>query len=170
MDSAFKKLRSCPLVHHFIANRWGTMETVTDFIFLGSKITADGDCSHEIKRCLLLGRKAITNLDSILKSRDITCNCLYSQGYGFPSSHVWMWELDHKESWGPKNWYFWTVMLVEMQTDNSHYGEQYGNSFKNWNKTTIWPSNPTTGHTLWGNNNWKRHMYSNVHCSTIYNS
>ena len=48
------------------------METVTDFIFLGSKITADGDCSHEIKRCLLLGRKAMTNLDSILKSRDIT--------------------------------------------------------------------------------------------------
>ena len=53
-----------------MANRWGTMET--DFIFLGSKITADGDCSHEIKRCLLLGRKAMTNLDSILKSRDIT--------------------------------------------------------------------------------------------------
>ena len=49
-----------------------TMEIVTDFIFLGSKITADGDCSHEIKRCLLLGRKAMTNLDSILKSRDIT--------------------------------------------------------------------------------------------------
>ena len=49
-----------------------TMETVTDFVFVGSKITADGDCSHEIKRCLLLGRKAITNLDSILKSRDIT--------------------------------------------------------------------------------------------------
>ena len=49
-----------------------TMETVTDFIFLGSKITADGDCSHEIKRCLLLGRKAMTNLDSILKGRDIT--------------------------------------------------------------------------------------------------
>ena len=51
---------------------WGTMETVTDFIFLGSKITADGDCSHEIKRCLLVGRKVMTNLDSILKSRDIT--------------------------------------------------------------------------------------------------
>ena len=51
---------------------WETMETVTDFIFLGSKLTADGDCSHEIKRCLLLGRKAMTNLDSILKSRDIT--------------------------------------------------------------------------------------------------
>ena len=55
-----------------MANRWGTMETVTAFLFLGSKITADGDCSHEIKRCLLLGRKAMTNLDSILKTRDIT--------------------------------------------------------------------------------------------------
>ena len=55
-----------------MANRWETMETVTDFIFGGSKITADGDCSHEIKRCLLLGRKVVTNLDSILKSRDTT--------------------------------------------------------------------------------------------------
>ena len=58
--------------HHFMANRWGTMETVRDFIFLGSKITADGDSSHEIKRHLLLGRKVMTHLDSILKSRDIT--------------------------------------------------------------------------------------------------
>ena len=57
--------------HHFMTNRWETMETGKDFIFLGSKITADGDCSHEIKRCLLLGRKAVTNLNSILKSRDI---------------------------------------------------------------------------------------------------
>ena len=55
-----------------MANRWGNNETVTDFIFLGSKITADGECSHEIKRSLLLGGKAMTNLDSILKSRDIT--------------------------------------------------------------------------------------------------
>ena len=53
-------------------NKWGNNETVTDFIFLGSKITAESDCSHEIKRCLLLGRKAMTNLDSILKSRDLT--------------------------------------------------------------------------------------------------
>ena len=59
------------LSHHFMASRWGTMETVTDFIFLGSKITVDGDCSHKIKRHLLLGRKAMTILDSI-KSRDIT--------------------------------------------------------------------------------------------------
>ena len=65
-----------------------TMETVSDFIFLGSKITADGDCSHEIKRRLLLGRKAMTNLDSILKSRDIKGPP--SQSYGFSSSHVWM--------------------------------------------------------------------------------
>ena len=62
--------------------------TGTDFIFLGSKITADSDCSHEIKRCLLLGRKAMTNRDSVLKSRDITAGKgLYSQSYGFSSSH-----------------------------------------------------------------------------------
>ena len=66
-----------------------TMETVTDFIFLGSKITADGDCSHEIKRRLLLGRKAMTKLDSILKSRDIIRGPS-SQSYGFSSSDVWM--------------------------------------------------------------------------------
>ena len=58
--------------HHFMGNRWETVETVSDFIFWGSKITADGDCSHEIKRHLLLGRKVMTNLDSIFKSRDIT--------------------------------------------------------------------------------------------------
>ena len=57
--------------HHFVANRWETMHTVTDFIFLGSKITVEGDCNHEIKRHLLLGRKAMTNLDKILKGRDI---------------------------------------------------------------------------------------------------
>ena len=77
------------------------METVTNFIFGGSKITADDDSRHEIKRCLLLGRKAKTNLDSIFKSRDITLPtkvCLSSQGYGFSRSHVWMWELDCEES------------------------------------------------------------------------
>ena len=67
-----------------------TIETVTDFIFLGSKITADGDYSQEIKRRLLLGRKAMTNLDSILKRKDITNKSLSSQSYGFSSSHVWM--------------------------------------------------------------------------------
>ena len=90
-----------------------TMEMVTDFIFLGSKITADGDCSHEIKRHLLLGRKVMTNLDSIWKSRDITLPvkvCLV-KAMVFFSSHVWMWELDYKESWALKNRCFWTVVL-----------------------------------------------------------
>ena len=68
-----------------------TMETVSYFIFLGSQITADGDCSQEIKRCLLLGRKAMTKQDSILKSRHYFANKgLFSQNYGFSSSHVWM--------------------------------------------------------------------------------
>ena len=69
-----------------------TMQTVTDFIFLGSKITADGDCSHEIKRCLLLGRKAMTNLDSIFKSRDITLPTKVHliKAIVFSSDHVWM--------------------------------------------------------------------------------
>ena len=128
------------------------------FIFLCSKITSDGDYNHEIKRCLLLGRKTITKLDSILKSRNITFPTMVShsrhqyrdsfphihadtyypsffilaiqmrqhikkqrhyfanrgpssQGYGFSSGHVWMWELDYKESWAPKNWCFRTVVL-----------------------------------------------------------
>ena len=86
-----------------------TMKTVTDFIFLDSKITMDADCSHEIKRCLLLGRKSVINLDSILKSRDITL--LTKVSYGFSNSHVWMWELDHKKGWVLENWCFWTVVL-----------------------------------------------------------
>ena len=88
----------------------GKQWKLADFIFLESKITADGDCSHEIKRCLLLGRKAMTNLDSILKSREYFTNRgPSSQSYCFSSSHVRMWELDYKESWAPKNWCFWTV-------------------------------------------------------------
>ena len=68
-----------------------TMEIVKDFIFLGSKTTADGDCSHEIKRCLLLGRNVMTNLDTILKSRDITLPTkVHLSSYGFSSSHVWL--------------------------------------------------------------------------------
>ena len=69
---------------------WEKIETVRDFILRGSKIAADVDCSHEMKRCFLHGRKAMTNLDSILKSRDIAENGLSSQGYGFSSGHVFM--------------------------------------------------------------------------------
>ena len=90
-----------------------TVETVTHFIFLGSRISADGDCRHEIKRCLLLGRKAMTHLDSILKKQThfFANKSLYSQSYGFCSSHVQMWKLDHKEGWAPKNWCLWSVVL-----------------------------------------------------------
>ena len=96
-----------------MANGWGGVKTVADFIFLGSKITVDGDRSHEIKWHLLLGRKTMTNLDSILKSRDVTLltKDLYSQSYGFSTSHVWLWELDHKEGWALKNWCFQIVVL-----------------------------------------------------------
>ena len=90
-----------------------TVERVSDFIFLGSKITEDGDCSHEIKRCLLLGRKVMTNLDSIIKSRDIILPTKVHlvKAMGFSSSHIQMWELDYEESWALKNWCFWTVVL-----------------------------------------------------------
>ena len=85
-----------------------TMDTVTDFIFWGSKITTDGDCSHEIKRCLLLGRKAMTNLDSRLKSRDVTLPTKVHlvKAVLFPVVMHGC-ELDYKESWMLKNWCFW---------------------------------------------------------------
>ena len=94
------------------------METVTDFISLGFKITVDSNCIREIKRRLLLGRKAMTNLDSILKKQrhHFADKGLYSQNYGFSSSHVW-WELDHKEGWAPKNWCFW-IMMLEKTLEN----------------------------------------------------
>ena len=89
------------------------VETMGDFIFLGSKNTVDDDCSREIKRHLLLGRKLMTNLDSIFKKQrhHFANKGPSSQGYGFSSGHVRMWELDYKESWAQKNWCFWTVVL-----------------------------------------------------------
>ena len=88
-----------------------TVETVSDFILGGSRITADGDCSHEIRRRLLLGRKVMTNLDSILKSRHYFANNgPSSQSYGLSSNYVRMWKLDHEEGWA-QNWCFWTVVL-----------------------------------------------------------
>ena len=83
-----------------------------EFNFCGSKIPADGDCSHEIKRHVLLRRKDMTNLDSILKSRDyFTDEVSSGQSYAFSNSHVYMSKLDCKESWLPKNWCFWTMVL-----------------------------------------------------------
>ena len=92
-----------------MGKQWKQWQT----IFLGSKITADGDCSHEIKRHLLLGRKAMTNLDSIIKSRAITLPtkvCLV-KAMIFSSSQVWTWEWDYNESWEPNNWCFGAVVL-----------------------------------------------------------
>ena len=99
---------------------WKQWETILG----GSKITADGDCRHEIKRYLLLGRKAMTKLDSILKIRDIICWCRsICQSYGFSSSHVWMWELDYEESWALRNWCFWTVVLEKTLESPLDYRE-----------------------------------------------
>ena len=92
------------------------MEIVSDFIFLGSKINVDSDCSHQIKTHLLLGRIAMTNLDSVLKSRDITLPTKVHivKAMVFSSSYEWMWELDYKEDWAPKNWCFQTVVLEKI--------------------------------------------------------
>ena len=108
-----------------MANRWGSNGN-SDRLFIlgGSKITADGDFKHEIKRCLLLGRKVMTNLDSILKSRHYFTNKgPSSQSYGFSRRHVWMWELDYKESWVQKNWCLWTVVLEKTLKSPLDYKE-----------------------------------------------
>ena len=92
-----------------------TMEKVTDFIFLGPQITADGDYGHEFKRHLLLWRQRFVYdrpSQHSKKQRHYFANKgPFSQSYGFSSGHVWMWELDHKEGWTPKNWCFWTMVL-----------------------------------------------------------
>ena len=89
-----------------------TMETVTDFVFGGSKITAGGDCSHEIKKLAPWKESYDQPRWHIKKQSHYFANKgLSSQSYGFSSSHVWMWELDYKESWVPKNRCFWTVVL-----------------------------------------------------------
>ena len=100
---------------HFMTNRREKVEAMTDFIFLGPKVTVDGDCSHEVNRRFLLGMKASRNLDNIFeKQRHHSAdNGMYNQSYSFLSSHVRIWELDHKEGWVKKNWCFWTVVLEE---------------------------------------------------------
>ena len=104
-----------------MGKQWKWWET----IFLGSKITADSNCSQEIKRCLLLRRNTMTNLDSILKSIDITLPTKISlvKAVVFCSSHVCTWELDYKESWALKNWCFWTVVLEKTAESPSDFME-----------------------------------------------
>ena len=102
-----------------------TVETVSDFILGSSKITADCDCTYEIKRRLVLGGKVMTNLDSILKSREITLStkvCLIKATV-FSSGHVWMRELECEEGWAPKNWCFWTVVLEKTLESPLDYKE-----------------------------------------------
>ena len=128
------------------------VEAVTDFPFLDSKITVDSDCSCKSKRRSLLGRKVITNLDSILKNRHhFTDKCPYSQNYGFSSSHVWMWELDHKEGWTPKNRCFWIVLekTLESSSDSKEInpvnpkGNQpwifFGRTYSEADTPILWP-------------------------------
>ena len=108
----FKKLHYsiCSIISWQIERE--KMEVVTDFFFLGSKITVDGDCSHEIRRWLLLRRKVMTNLDSVLKTRDYSVD--KGQGYGLPSGHIRLWEQDHKEGRTLKNWCLRTVVLEKI--------------------------------------------------------
>ena len=123
-----------------------------DFIFGGSKITVDGDFSQKIKRCLLLGRKVVMSLDSILKKQrhHFADKGLYSQSYGFSSSHVRMWKLDQKESWAPKNWWFWTVVVektLESLLDSKEVKTVNPKGNKPWifiGRTDCWSWNPNT--------------------------
>ena len=128
-------------------------ETVSDFIFWGSRITANGDCSHEIKRRLLLGRKVMTNLDSIfnqVQRHYFAIKGPSSQGNGFSSSHVWMWELNYKESWVSKNWCFWTVVLektLESPLDCKEIKPVYPQGNQSWifiGRTEAWSWNSNT--------------------------
>ena len=163
-NKIFHCFSSLPVIwsQYFMANtnRRGKVETVTNFLFLGSKITMDSDRSHETERCLLLERKAMTNLDSVFKSRDITLptKACRVKVMVFPVSHVWMWELDHKENWVLKNWCFQIVVLektLESPLDskeikpvnpkgnqhNSHWNYWYWS----WRSPILWSAEERAG-------------------------
>ena len=152
-----KIMASCPITSWQIDGE--TMETVTDFIFLGFKITAGGDCSHEIKRRLLLGRKDMTNLDSVLKSRDITLPTKIHivKAMVFPEvMYVRMWELEHKEDWALKNWVravvlekTWEFLWLQTKISQSKRKSVLNIHWKNWcwswssNTLATWCKEPT---------------------------
>ena len=134
-----------------------TVETVADFIFGGSKITADGDWSHEIKRYLLFWRKVMTNLDlAYYKAETLLCQqkSILSR-LRFSSTHVWMWELDYNESWAWKNWCFWTVVLektLESPLDCKEFQPVHSKADHSWvfirrtdakaETLILWPPHP----------------------------
>ena len=117
-----KTMVSSPITSQQIEGK--KAEAVTDFIFLGAKITADSDCNHEIKDLALWKESYDKPRQCIKKQRHYFANTgLSSQSYGFSGSHVWMWELDYKESWEPKNWCFWSVVLVKTLESPLDYKE-----------------------------------------------
>ena len=134
-----------------------TTERDTDLTFLGFKITVDSDCSHEINRCLLHGRKAMTNVDNILKSRDITLptKVRLVKGMFFFSSHVWIWEFHYKEDWALKDWCFWTVMLekiLESPFDCKEIQPVHPKGDQSWvfiGRTDAKAETPIFGHLMW---------------------
>ena len=148
------------------------METMTDFIFLGFKIIADGDCSHDIKTCLLSERKAMTFRQHIKKQRHYFANKdPSSQSYGFSSIHVWMWELDYKESWALKNLCFWTVVLkiIERPLDSMEIHPVHPKRNQSWifigrtdaedEAPVVWPpdaKNWLVGKDLNAGKNWRQ--------------
>ena len=108
-----------------MANTRGKSASITHFIFLDSKITADSNCSHKIKRHWLHGKKAMTNLDTVWNSRDITLltEAFIVKTVFFPGNHVWMWELGHRGGWALKNWYFHILMLEKTFENPLDYKE-----------------------------------------------
>ena len=136
-----------------MGKQWKQWQT----LFLGApKITVDGDCSHEIKRHLLVGRKTMTNLDRVLKKqRHYFANKgPSSQVYGFSSSHVWMWELDYKEGWTQNNWCFWTVVLertLESPLDYKEIQPVHPKGDQSWvfiGRTYVEAETPILGHLM----------------------
>ena len=116
-----------------MVNRWETMEAVTDSIFLGSKITADGDPRHEIQTLAPLKESYDEPRQHIKKQRQYFANKgPSSQSYGFSSSHVWMWELDCKESWVLKNWCFWSVVLEKTLESPLEIQPVYLKGYQSW--------------------------------------
>ena len=142
------------------------VEAVTHFIFLKSKVILHGECSLKIKRLLHLGRIAMTNLDNVLRSRDVhhfVNKGPSSHSYGCFDSHVWIWELDHKEDWTPENWCFWTGAWEDSRESFGQQGDQTSQSLR---KSTLnihwkdwcwsWSSRKYFCHQVWRTNSFEK--------------